>query len=369
MAPCPCARLTAYRLAQPTAGAAVAKGADRVVGTRGGAAAGLVCLGLWFTLAAQRRNSAACSFLLATFAARRRMTRDFLRVLAVARGLYVRRDRLRPAMADVSARLERLAGDPAAFGDPRRVRAAEAGRAFAGAAAGGLARRAARRAARWARPPRRWNSAACAGGWRRLIWRRARAAALARRDAGRDLPPGSPAAGLNLRAGASLRFIADRFDIDRAFFLHAFGEAGWAPPCHSSPRPLVDAALSIILFGVVVFLLPAQGVEIAPDVSGLVDTVNRRDNQLVQKGDVLVVIDPARVELMAGGVVIDGVVEGLSRAIAIPGAGLLAQVNPHFDGIRLAPRLPVRIKLGPLPPGVRRVSGLSATVVVQRKMR
>lgn len=79
--------------------------------------------------------------------------------------------------------------------------------------------------------------------------------------------------------------------------------------------------------------------------------------------------DPARVELMAGGVVIDGVVEGLSRAIANPGQGLLAQVNPNFDWIRLAQRIPVRIKLGPLPPGVRLVSGLSATVVVQPKMR
>lgn len=50
-------------------------------------------------------------------------------------------------------------------------------------------------------------------------------AGLAGLDAGHALPPGSKAAGLNLRAGASLRFIADRFDIDRAFFLHAFGEA------------------------------------------------------------------------------------------------------------------------------------------------
>lgn len=75
--------------------------------------------------------------------------------------------------------------------------------------------------------------------------------------------------------------------------------------------------------------------------------------------------DSARVELMAGGVVIDGVVEGLSRAIAIPGEGLLARVNPNFDWIRLAQRIPVRIRLGTLPPGVRLVSGLSATVVVQ----
>ncbi|MBS7543294.1 FUSC family protein [Ancylobacter oerskovii] len=36
------------------------------------------------------------------------------------------------------------------------------------------------------------------------------------------LEPGAPGAALNLRAGASLRFIADRFDIDRAFFAHAY---------------------------------------------------------------------------------------------------------------------------------------------------
>ncbi|WP_421698745.1 efflux RND transporter periplasmic adaptor subunit [Ancylobacter sp.] len=79
--------------------------------------------------------------------------------------------------------------------------------------------------------------------------------------------------------------------------------------------------------------------------------------------------DPAKVELMAGGVVIDGEVEGLSRAIANPGQGLLAQVDPNFDWIRLAQRIPVRIKLGPLPPEVRLVAGLTATVVVQPKKR
>ena len=76
--------------------------------------------------------------------------------------------------------------------------------------------------------------------------------------------------------------------------------------------------------------------------------------------------DKARVELMAGGVVLNGVVEGLSRAIANPQAsgGLLAAVNPEFDWIRLAQRIPVRIKLGPLPPEVRLAAGMSATVVV-----
>jgi len=75
--------------------------------------------------------------------------------------------------------------------------------------------------------------------------------------------------------------------------------------------------------------------------------------------------DTARIELMAGGVVIEGVVEGLSRAIASPtGNGLLANVSPEFDWIRLAQRIPVRIRIGPLPPGVTLAAGMSATVVV-----
>ncbi|MBS7701530.1 efflux RND transporter periplasmic adaptor subunit [Chelatococcus sp. YT9] len=76
--------------------------------------------------------------------------------------------------------------------------------------------------------------------------------------------------------------------------------------------------------------------------------------------------DHARIELMAGGVVIDGSIAGVSRAIAntTDQNGLLARVDPEFDWIRLAQRIPVRIKLGPLPPDVELVSGMSATVIV-----
>ena len=54
----------------------------------------------------------------------------------------------------------------------------------------------------------------------------------------------------------------------------------------------------------------------------------------------------AKVRLMAGGVVLRGTVQGLSRAIANPtaaGGGLLASVDPNFEWIRLAQRIPVRI--------------------------
>lgn len=81
---------------------------------------------------------------------------------------------------------------------------------------------------------------------------------------------------------------------------------------------------------------------------------------LIQDGD------KAQVELMAGNVVLDGVVEGLARAIANPddARGLLATVDPQFSWIRLAQRVPVRVRLGDLPPNVRLVSGMSATVIV-----
>jgi multidrug resistance efflux pump len=78
--------------------------------------------------------------------------------------------------------------------------------------------------------------------------------------------------------------------------------------------------------------------------------------------------DRARVTLMAGGAVIGGSVESISRGIADPqggtGSELLAAVNPNFAWIRLAQRIPVRIKLDEVPPDVRLVSGLTCTVVV-----
>jgi RND family efflux transporter MFP subunit len=76
----------------------------------------------------------------------------------------------------------------------------------------------------------------------------------------------------------------------------------------------------------------------------------------------------AEVRLMAGGAVLRGKVQGLSRAIANPtdGRGLLASVDPNFEWIRLAQRIPVRILLENVPPDVRLVAGLSATVVVHR---
>jgi multidrug resistance efflux pump len=79
---------------------------------------------------------------------------------------------------------------------------------------------------------------------------------------------------------------------------------------------------------------------------------------------------PASARLMAGDALITGTVEGISRAIAERDAstGLLAVVKPNFDWIRLAQRIPVRIKLDHVPSEVRLIAGLSCTVVVGQKL-
>lgn len=75
----------------------------------------------------------------------------------------------------------------------------------------------------------------------------------------------------------------------------------------------------------------------------------------------------AQVELMAGNVVIEGRVQGVSRGIyetGVDSVGPLANINPNFTWVRLAQRVPVRIALGSVPPGVRLIAGLTATVTL-----
>lgn len=78
--------------------------------------------------------------------------------------------------------------------------------------------------------------------------------------------------------------------------------------------------------------------------------------------------DEAEVRLMAGSALLRGRVQGLSRAIANPtdsNGGLLASVDPNFEWIRLAQRIPVRIALENVPAGVELIAGLSADVVIR----
>lgn len=80
--------------------------------------------------------------------------------------------------------------------------------------------------------------------------------------------------------------------------------------------------------------------------------------------------DRADIRLMSGGLLLHGQVEGIARGIADndnpTGTSLLADVSPTFNWIRLAQRVPVRIRIDPasVPQGTLLAAGMTATVSV-----
>jgi multidrug resistance efflux pump len=79
--------------------------------------------------------------------------------------------------------------------------------------------------------------------------------------------------------------------------------------------------------------------------------------------------DPASVKLIGYRQIIRGEVAGVARGINVPNAqpdqAGLATVNPIFTWVRLAQRVPVRIRIDQVPDGVRLVAGATATVEVE----
>ena len=77
---------------------------------------------------------------------------------------------------------------------------------------------------------------------------------------------------------------------------------------------------------------------------------------------------PVEVWLMSAGEPLEGEVESISRGItdrnASPDGQLLANVEPTFNWVRLAQRIPVRIKLRDVPPGLLLSAGMTASVRV-----
>jgi multidrug resistance efflux pump len=78
--------------------------------------------------------------------------------------------------------------------------------------------------------------------------------------------------------------------------------------------------------------------------------------------------DKVEVTLMGARQALPGYVESFAEGIAdrdrSTGANMLPNVNPTFNWVRLAQRIPVRIALDPAPAGVRLVAGQTATVKV-----
>jgi RND family efflux transporter MFP subunit len=83
--------------------------------------------------------------------------------------------------------------------------------------------------------------------------------------------------------------------------------------------------------------------------------------------------DPVKVWLMSAGDALQGRVESISRGIAdrntTPDGQLLAEVEPTFNWVRLAQRIPVRIKLENVPEGLNLSAGMTASVQVQEGER
>jgi RND family efflux transporter MFP subunit len=83
--------------------------------------------------------------------------------------------------------------------------------------------------------------------------------------------------------------------------------------------------------------------------------------------------DPVEIRLLDGSPTMNGHIESISRGItdrdAATGRELLADVNPTFNWVRLAQRIPVRIRIDKLPANHRLVAGMTCTVIVkpQRK--
>jgi multidrug resistance efflux pump len=81
--------------------------------------------------------------------------------------------------------------------------------------------------------------------------------------------------------------------------------------------------------------------------------------------------DAVDIRLMAGGLHLRGTVEGIATGIADAagptGSHLLAEVEPTFNWVRLAQRVPVRVSIDPrsVPEGAVLSAGMSATLVIQ----
>jgi multidrug resistance efflux pump len=77
----------------------------------------------------------------------------------------------------------------------------------------------------------------------------------------------------------------------------------------------------------------------------------------------------ADVQLMDGATMIQGKVESIARGITDQdnrnGPELLASVNPTFTWVRLAQRIPVRIRLTNVPAGVLTAAGMTCTVTLR----
>jgi multidrug resistance efflux pump len=117
-------------------------------------------------------------------------------------------------------------------------------------------------------------------------------------------------------------------------------------------------------------LRPGTYVTAGKGVMALVDTASLHVDGYFEETKLsrIHVGDPVHIHLMGDSTRLTGHVESIAAGIEdrdrAEGSNLLANVTPTFSWVRLAQRVPVRIKLDPLPEGAMLVAGRTATVEV-----
>jgi len=83
--------------------------------------------------------------------------------------------------------------------------------------------------------------------------------------------------------------------------------------------------------------------------------------------------DPAEIKLMGYRQIVRGHVNNIDRGIIVanaqPNGQGLANVNPIFTWVRMAQRIPVRVRIDEVPEGVVLAAGMTATVQIDTQPR
>ncbi len=122
-------------------------------------------------------------------------------------------------------------------------------------------------------------------------------------------------------------------------------------------------------------LVLGQYAAVGTKLMALIDSDSYRVEGYFEETKMPVIKPGARVEihLMSGEPALHGHVETISHGITdrdnANGPELLANVNPTFEWVRLAQRIPVRIHIDEVPEGVRISAGMTCTVVVAAPAR
>jgi multidrug resistance efflux pump len=117
-------------------------------------------------------------------------------------------------------------------------------------------------------------------------------------------------------------------------------------------------------------LQPGNYVTAGHPVTALVDSDSLRVEGYFEETKLarIHVGDPVSISLMGESRLVHGHVESLAGGIEDrerDGSGLLANINPTFSWVRLAQRIPVRVRIDTLPPGLRLLPGRTATVWIE----